>query len=281
MNTLFTAGGRHPIGVFDSGVGGLTVAAAFRRRMPWEDLLYLGDTARLPYGTKSPGTVIRYAMQAADFLIGQGVKMLVVACNTASAHALGAVAAAHPELPVLGVVEAGAAAAALASPTGRIVVAATEGTCRSGAFERAILARRPDARVISVPCPLFVALAEEGLTEGAIAEAIAAHYLDGLFPPAGDGDCMVLGCTHFPLLAVTLRRVVGVGPVLIDCAEAVAEQAAQVLAAAGRAAPRGGGGIRLSTTDAPDRFARVARRMFPDLELPTPELVDIRQAGAI
>ncbi|MEW5726317.1 MAG: glutamate racemase [Pseudomonadota bacterium] len=271
-----TANDGQSIGVFDSGVGGLTVAAALRRRLPTETLLYLGDTARLPYGTKSPATVVRYALRAADFLVGQGVKMLVVACNTASAHALDAVAAAHPGLPVLGVVEAGAEAAAKASTTGAIIVAATEGTCRSGAFDRAILRHRPDARVTGRPCPLFVALAEEGLTEGPIAEAIAAHYLTGLFPPAGDADCMVLGCTHFPLLTETLRRVVGIGPVLIDCAEAVAEQAAQVLATTATAAPWGQtGGIRLTTTDAPDRFARVARRMFPALDLPTPELVDI------
>lgn len=276
VNTLVPDRADLSIGVFDSGVGGLTVAAALRRRLPDEDLLYLGDTARLPYGTKSPETVVRYGLRAAAFMVAQGVKMLVVACNTASAHALGAVAAAYPELPVLGVVEPGAEAAARASVSGRIVVAATEGTCRSGAFDRAIAAHRPDARVISVPCPLFVALAEESLTEGPIAEAIAAHYLNGLFPPVGGSDCMVLGCTHFPLLADTLRRVIGVGPVLIDCAEAVAEQAALALAAAGCPAPRGRrGSIRLMTTDAPDRFAHAADRMFPGFSLAAPVLVDI------
>jgi glutamate racemase len=198
-----------PIGVFDSGVGGLTVASAMRNRLPNEDLLYLGDTARLPYGTKSPETVVRYALRAADFLVGQGVKMLVVACNTASAHALAALADAHKSLPVLGVVEAGALAAAHASPLGAIAVIATEGTCRSGAFSRAIFAHRPQAVVTPVACPLFVALAEEGLTDGPIAEAIAARYLDGLFPA---NDTMVLGCTHFPLLSATLRRIIGPTP---------------------------------------------------------------------
>ncbi|MGE5537575.1 MAG: glutamate racemase [Solirubrobacterales bacterium] len=265
-----------PIGVFDSGVGGLTVAAALARRLPSERLLYLGDIARLPYGTKAPETVIRYALQAGRFLAGRGVKMLVVACNTASAHALPALAAAHPGLPVLGVVEAGAAAAAQGSAGGRIVVIATEGTCRSGAFERAILGRRPAAEIACVPCPLFVALAEEGLTSGPIAEGVARQYLDPWFSGAHRHDCIVLGCTHFPLLAATVRRVIGDGPIIVDCADAVADAAARLLAEHGLAAADGRtGDIRLVTTDAPDRFARVAGRFFPNLQAPPPELVDL------
>lgn len=274
MNTLFH---HKPIGVFDSGVGGLTVAAALSRRLPGESLVYLGDIARLPYGTKAPETVVRYALKAASFLTGQGIKMLVVACNTASAHALAALAAAYPDLPILGVVEAGAADAAERSPGGRIVVAATEGTCRSGAFPRAIAERRPDARVTQVACPLFVALAEEGLTDGPIAEAVAHDYLAAAFSGADAGDCLVLGCTHFPLLVPALRRVLGDGPVLVDCAEAVADQVAALLAERGLAAPSDTDGtIRLFTTDAPDRFARIAGRFFSDLgDAPLVELVDI------
>lgn len=266
-----------PIGVFDSGVGGLTVAAALSRRLPGESLLYLGDLARLPYGTKSPETVVRYALKAASFLTAHGIKMLVVACNTASAHALGALQAAHPTLPVLGVVEAGAAAAARRSGSGRIVVAATEGTCRSGAFARAIAAHRPEAGITQVPCPLFVALAEEGLTEGPIAEAVARDYLGAVFEGADAADCLVLGCTHFPLLVPALRSVLGTGPALVDCAEAVADQVAGRLAADGLAAPAGAvGSIRLFATDAPDRFARMAGRFFPGLGAAPPvELVDI------
>ncbi len=277
VNTVAHIDPALPVGVFDSGVGGLTVAAALRRHLPAEHLLYLGDIARLPYGTKSPATVARYACNAADFLVARGIKMLVVACNTASAHALSTLAAAHPQLPVLGVVEAGAAAAARLSRAGRIVVAATEGTCRSGAFARAILARRPEAQVVQVPCPLFVALAEEGLTDGPIAEDMVRHYLGSHFLGDGPADCLVLGCTHFPLLAGALRRVLGDGPALVDCAEAVAAQAGEVLAGAGQAAPAGAaGGLDLIATDAPDRFARIATRLFPGLgPVPPVELANL------
>lgn len=277
MNTVRSVEAELPIGVFDSGVGGLTVAAALRRQVPHESLVYLGDVARLPYGTKSPATVARYAQNATDFLIGRGVKLLVVACNTASAHALEAIQAAHPDLPVLGVIAAGAHAAATASPSGRIVVAATEGTCRSDAFARAIAAARPGAVVHQVPCPLFVALAEEGLTEGPIAEAMVRHYLEPYFSGSEPADCLVLGCTHFPLLAATLRRVLGPAPVLVDCAEAVAEQTHRLLAERALAAPASTAGtLSLIATDAPERFAGIARRLFPSLdEAPPVELANL------
>ncbi|HLO77521.1 MAG TPA: glutamate racemase [Magnetospirillum sp.] len=277
VNALLPAQHPLPIGVFDSGVGGLTVAAALRRRLPAETLLYLGDIARLPYGTKSPATVIRYALKAADFLVARGIKLLVVACNTASAHALAALREAHPDLSVLGVVEAGAVTAAARSVSGRIVVAATEGTCRSGAFARAIQAHRADARVVQVPCPMFVALAEEGLTEGPIAEDMVRHYLARHFQGSEAADCLVLGCTHFPLLTASLQRALGTAPALVDCAEAVAAQVEAVLATAGLAAPvQSQGGLSLVATDAPDRFARIATRLFPALgPVPTVELADL------
>lgn len=266
-----------PIGIFDSGVGGLTVVAAMRRLLPDERLLYLGDLARLPYGTKSPAMVERYALKAAAFLAARGIKMLVLACNTASAHALAAVQGAFPGLPVLGVLETGAAAAAAASAGGRIVVAATDGTCRSGAFERAIRGRRPEARVTCVPCPMFVALAEEGLTTGPIVEAMAREYLGAWFGGTEGADCLVLGCTHFPLLAPVLARLAGPGIALIDCAEATAAEAAQLLAKHRLAAEPGvRGSLTLATTDAPARFARIARSLFPELAAPPAvELVDI------
>lgn len=266
----------HPVGIFDSGVGGLTVAAAIRRVLPDEPLLYLADVARQPYGTKSPRTVTRYAVQAAEFLVEKGIKALVVACNTASAVALEAIAERFPALPVLGVVEAGAAGAALASAHGRILVAATEGTCRSEAYERAILRRLPAARVQCVPCPLFVALAEEGLTDGPIVESVARHYLSALFDGAEDGraDCLVLGCTHFPLLAPALSRMAGPGISLVDCAEVTSALLMDMLE--GRRAPPGHGGLTLIATDAPERFARMAARLFPALgEVPKVELADL------
>jgi glutamate racemase len=267
---------RLPVGIFDSGVGGLTVAAAIRRRMPSERLLYLGDVARQPYGTKSPQTVVRYALKAADFLVGRGVKALVIACNTASAVALEPISARYPGLPVIGVVEAGAAGAAQASVAGRIVVAATEGTCRSGAYERAIARRRAGARVICTPCPLFVALAEEGLTDGPIVEAVARHYLGPLLDPAAGTDCLVLGCTHFPLLTPALGRLAGPGIRLVDCAEATAALLSEALADGRTAPPDARGGLTLIATDAPDRFARIAALLFPAMGgIPPVELADL------
>jgi glutamate racemase len=265
-----------PIGVFDSGIGGLTVAAALRHRLPAERLLYLGDVARLPYGTKSPETVVRYALQAARFLVGRGIKLLVVACNTASAHALPALAEALAPLPVLGMVEAGAAAAAAASLTGGIVVAATEGTTRSGAYPQAIARLWPDARVSQVACPLFVAFAEEGLTDGPIAEAVVRDSLGDRFAAAAGNDTLLLGCTHFPLLLPALRAVLGPGPALVDCGEAVAAQAAALLARTGLAAPPGPGGITLVATDSARRVSRHAAALLPELgDTPAVELVDL------
>ncbi|MBX9633545.1 MAG: glutamate racemase, partial [Magnetospirillum sp.] len=155
--------------------------------------------------------------------------------------------------------------------------AATEGTCRSDAFARAIAAHRPAATVTQIPCPLFVALAEEGLTDGPIAEDMVRHYLGAHFNGAQAADCLVLGCTHFPLLAGSLRRALGDGPILVDCAEAVAEQAAQLLVSSGLTAPADGpGGLTLIATDAPDRFARIATRLFPALgEVPAVELANL------
>jgi glutamate racemase len=265
----------YPIGIFDSGVGGLTIATAIRHSMPNERLLYLGDVARQPYGTKSPRTVTRYAVQAAEFLVEKGIKALVVACNTASAVALDSIAQRFPGLPVLGVVEAGAEGAARASPQGRIVVAATEGTCRSQAYEQAIARRRGGASVRCIPCPLFVALTEEGIIDGPIVESVARHYLGPLFDGSQGGDCLVLGCTHFPLLAPALARLAGPGVSIVDCAEATASMLARLLE--GREAPEGSrGGLQLIATDAPERFARMARKLFPALGETLPvELADL------
>ncbi|HVS76370.1 MAG TPA: glutamate racemase [Steroidobacteraceae bacterium] len=254
-----------PIGVFDSGVGGLTVLKALAAQLPRERFVYLGDTARLPYGTKSPETVVRYALQAAEALTSYGVKCLVIACNTASAVGLTAVRERISDLPVIGVIEPGAEAACLASRSGHIAVIATEGTVRGGAYQEAIVRRRTDARVSAVPAQLFVALAEEGLCRGPIAETVARHYLEPLFDArakASRPDTLVLGCTHFPMLADAIRAVAGPEVSIVDSAETTARHVRRTLEAENLIATGGDGGLRLLATDAAERFARVGSRFL-------------------
>jgi glutamate racemase len=253
--------GSAPIGVFDSGVGGLTVLRALLRALPAEDFVYLGDTARLPYGTKSPESIRRYSLQAARLLHQRGVKCLVVACNTASAVALDVLTAEFAPVPVLGVVEPGAAAACAATRSGRIAVVATESTVRGGAYQAAIQRRRPDAIVEARACPLFVALAEEGWTEGPVVEAVVHRYLDPLFSgvAAHHPDTLVLGCTHFPVLAPAIHRVLGEGVAIVDSAETTAAALSGVLddADLSRSGGPAHGAVALLATDGAERFARV------------------------
>jgi glutamate racemase len=255
-----------PVGVFDSGVGGLTVLRALADALPVEDFVYLGDTARLPYGTKSAESIRRYALQAAALLHERGVKCLVVACNTASAVALDALAAEFDPIPVVGVVEPGAAAACAASRSGRIAVVATEGTVRGGAYQVAIRRCRPDAIVEARACPLFVALAEEGWTEGPVVEAVIHRYLDDLFLAEATlhPDTLVLGCTHFPVLAASIRKVLGERVAIVDSAETTAAALVGVLERAGLRRPPGpaAGTVRLLATDSAERFARVGGRFL-------------------
>jgi glutamate racemase len=259
------------IGVFDSGVGGLTVAAALRRRLPREHLLYLGDTARLPYGTKSPATVRRYTRLNIDFLLRRDVKAIVVACNTASALALDWM---ESPVPLWGVVEPGARRAVEVT-RGRVGVLATESTVDSGAYARAISALAPETQVTSVPCPLFVPLVEEGWHDDPVAETVAHRYLDGLLR---DGvDTLVLGCTHYPLLIPTLERVAGPHVRLVDSAENVAEEVARELERGSiRPAAEGSdaAGIDLFVTDNGPRFGRIAARILGQDSSPL-ELVDV------
>lgn len=268
-----------PIGIFDSGVGGLTVLHAIAARLPAEPLLYLGDTARLPYGTKSAASVTRYALQATAHLVERGIKMLVVACNTASAVAMPALAAEFAPLPVIGVVEAGAEAAVRASRSGHIAVLATESTVRGGAYERAIRARRADARVYSQACSLFVALVEEGWTRGPLVEAVAREYLQPLLVEKthDDLDCLVLGCTHFPLLRETILQVAGADVALVDSGATVAQAIADTLAQQQLAHTPGSRGAHsfLATDDAA-RFARVGSRFLgANIALADVEQVDL------
>lgn len=258
-----------PIGMFDSGVGGLTVLKALRERLPCEDVIYLGDTARLPYGTKSPQTVSRYAVQCAAELVQRGIKLLVVACNTASAVALDPLREAYPHIPVIGVVDPGAQAACKATYNKTIAVIATESTIAGGAYQRAIHAINPDARIIGHPCPLFVALAEEGWTDGEVPEAVAQRYLDPIFKPASGTespiipDTLVLGCTHFPLLAPSIRNVVQSATVIVDSAATTAETVNAELTRMNMKRPdEGCGSSHYLTTDDAARFARTGTRFL-------------------
>jgi glutamate racemase len=264
-----------PIGVFDSGMGGLTVLRALMERLPHESFVYLGDTARLPYGSKSADTVRRYAVQCARALMQHRIKLLVVACNTASATALPALADALKPVPVLGVIEPGAEAAVKAAPSGRIAVIATEGTVNGRAYERAIHARNPNAIVTQQACPLFVALAEEGLTEGPIVELAAKRYLGPILSGASP-DCLVLGCTHFPVLKETIARVAGPRVKLVDSAETTAIAAERLLNERDLARASGARTLRFLATDAPERFARVGE-LFLGAKIPAGEveLIDL------
>ena len=275
-----------PIGVFDSGVGGLTVLRALRAAMPAENFIYLGDTARLPYGTKSAETVVRYSLQCAAALVRRRIRCLVVACNTASASALDALRAHHPTLPIVGVIEPGAEAAVAASASGHIAVIATEGTVGGGAYQAAIHRLNPAAQVTSRACSLFVSMAEEGWTEGPIAEAVARRYLDPIFQTKDAPDTLVLGCTHFPALAATIRAAL---PPHVNIVDSAATTTAAVLRQLGGAAARDGavscadradpaapGAVRWLATDGAARFARVGSTFLGEtLRAEVVEIIDL------
>lgn len=280
-----------PIGVFDSGVGGLTVLRALRDELPREQFLYLGDTARLPYGTKSPETVVRYALQAADALVARGIKALVVACNTASSAALPAMRERYRDLPLIGVVEPGAEAAVIATRSGCIAVIGTEATVRGQAYQRAIMHRRPDAIVTAAACQLFVALAEEGWTSGAVARATAQRYLAPLFAPRGDSkpapaaDTLVLGCTHFPMLRAVICEVVGSAVTIVDSAATTARATRVLLSERGllslgdmarNALAPDASAISFLATDGVTRFAAIGGRFLGQgIDLRAVELIDL------
>lgn len=266
-----------PIGVFDSGVGGLTVLKALREALPGEDMIYLGDTARLPYGTKSPESIARYAGQATQQLRRQGIKLLVVACNTASAVALDALREQMHPLPVIGVVEPGAAAAVAARPGGRHLVLATEATVRLGAYRRAIREHDAGAEIHELACELLVALAEEGWRDGPIPDAIVRRYLDQLEPAARRPDCVILGCTHFPLLRDAIAGAFATGTSIVDSANTTAAVARERLRELDLGSGRtGGGNLELLATDGVLRFARVGGRFLGEALSPDDvRLVDL------
>jgi glutamate racemase len=244
--------GHRAIGVFDSGVGGLTVFREIARALPNESLIYLGDSARVPYGTKSPSTIVRYALEAAKHLMGRDVKMLVIACNTATAAAL-PILQEQLSIPVIGVVEPGARAA-VAATSGVVGVIATEGTVRSKAYTKAIHALDADVDVIESAAPLFVPLAEEGWANTHVAREVAEIYLEPLID-AGI-DTLVLGCTHYPILRSTIEQVVGGAVVIVDSAETTAQTVKLALGSSPKRAtdPK----RTFLVTDAEERFRRIA-----------------------
>lgn len=255
-----TSAAESPIGLFDSGLGGLTVARAIARRLPTESLIYVGDTARVPYGPKSPETVRRYAVQISEWLVEQGVKLVVVACNTATAHALTLLHDWLP-VPVIGVIEPGARAAINASPSGPIGVIGTAGTVQSRAYERAIQALDPTRTVHAMACPLLVPLVEEGWIDHEATRLIVREYLAPLSTRAISS--LVLGCTHYPLLRPLLAEAMGPEVALIDSAEETASEVARLLATRGlSAAGANPGTLRVVASDAPHHFRTMAGRFL-------------------
>ncbi len=275
MNVFSTRG--LPIGVFDSGVGGLTVLKELRAALPHEDFIYLGDTARLPYGTKSPVSISRYAGQATTLLQKKGIKLLVVACNTASAVALDALREQMSPLPVIGVVQPGATAAVDARPGGKHLVLATEATVRLGAYRKAILDVDPEAQVNELACELLVALAEEGWNDGTIADSIVRRYLAELDEETNKPNSVILGCTHFPLLRKTFDAIFDASVSIVDSAGTTAAVARELLASSSLGNDQDTAGSRtLLATDGVTRFARVGGRFLgEELSAKDVTLVDL------
>jgi glutamate racemase len=270
---------RAPIGVFDSGVGGLTVLRALRAAMPDEDFIYLGDTARLPYGTKSDHTVVRYSLQCAAALVARGIRALVVACNTVSASSLDALRSHYPQLPIIGVIEPGAQAAVAASTSLHIAVIGTEGTIQGGSYQRAIHQLNPTAQIEALACSLFVAIAEEGWTEGPVVESVAHRYLDPLFAAGSPmPDTLVLGCTHFPVLAGAIRAALPPQVRIVDSAvtTAAAVRRQLQLGASPSARTDSKGHISWLATDGAERFARVGSIFLGEgLRADSVEIIDL------
>ncbi|HEX2168228.1 MAG TPA: glutamate racemase, partial [Longimicrobiales bacterium] len=265
-----------PIGVFDSGIGGLTVARELLHRLPNESIVYFGDTARVPYGPKSPATVTRYSEEAASFLLSRDVKMIVIACNTATAHAAQRLSQLLP-VPVTGVIEPGARAAVQATTSGRVGVIGTAGTIRSGAYDLAVRRRLPDARVYAQPCPLFVPIVEEGWHTHPAAHLVAEEYLTPLHEM--DVDVLILGCTHYPILSGLIADVMGPAVQLVDSAAETAREVAEMLDRYDfhrtEAEPPS---HTFAASDAPLRFRDVGRTFVGEV-LRVVELIDVEGFG--
>ena len=261
-----------PIGAFDSGVGGLTVVRAMRAMLPAEDILYLGDTARVPYGNKSPETIVRYSRENVAFLRGHDVKAIVVACNTASAHALGDLQA-NPDVPIIGVIAPGVEAALAATRNGRIGIIGTQGTIHSESYQTLLRQRDPGIFILAQPAPLLVSLVEEDWLAHPATRLILEEYLAPF--KAARVDTVVLACTHYPLLKELAQAVLGPGVVLVDSAQNTAAALVRELQALGLARPaeKAGGTITVCTTDRPAQFSRLAERFLGE------KIEEIRQVS--
>ncbi|MEW6213731.1 MAG: glutamate racemase [Nitrospirota bacterium] len=251
-----------PIGVFDSGIGGLTVLKEIIRELPDESTIYLGDTARVPYGIRSPETVIRYSFENTRFLFSRDIKLLVVACNTASSVSLDAIKRSIP-IPVIGVIEPGAKAAVKTTRNKRIGVIGTEATIKSDSYTKSIKVIDKDVKVFGLACPLFVPLAEEGWTEGDIVTLIAEKYLHEIKDKGI--DTLVLGCTHYPLLKKVISRIMGEDVRPIDSAIEVAQEIKAILEIAGLKREQKERPLReFYVTDSPERFIKIGERFLED-----------------
>ena len=274
------SGDPRPIGVFDSGVGGLTVLAELNRRLPNESTVYLGDNARTPYGPRPADEVRRFTIEAVDWLLDQDVKLLVLACNTATARALGDVRA-RSTVPVLGVVRPGAVAAAAATRSRQVGVIATAGTVESGAYPAAILEADPATRVTQMPAPELVPMVEAGILDGRRAESVLRAYLEPLLAAEPGIDTLLLGCTHYPLLRGPIEAIVGDGVAVVDSAFTTALATEDLLDALGARAPANATPTRrVATTGSEEKFVGVAGRLFGE-RLPKVESVEIGTAAAV
>ncbi len=270
-----------PIGVFDSGVGGLTVLAELHRRLPGEPTLYLGDNARTPYGPRPAAEVARFTLEAVDWLLGQDVKLLVLACNTATAQALPDVRR-RSQVPVVGVVRPGAVAAAAATRSRQVGVIATAGTVASGAYHDAIVEADAAIEVAQLACPELVPMVEDGILDGRRAESVLRAYLEPLRASHRSMDTLLLGCTHYPLLRPSIERILGPDVAVVDSAFTTALAVEDLLDALGSRAPADPGPARhrVTTTGDVDAFVTVARRLFGDA-LPAVEAVAIEPAAPL
>lgn len=263
--------GDAPIGVFDSGIGGLTVLKELLAHLPGETFVYFGDTARVPYGTKSAETVRRFSRENVRLLLDRGVKSVVVACNTASAEALPMLQREFA-LPIVGVIEPGVRAAVAASGSGRIGVIGTAGTIRSGAYQAGIRLLKENADITAAPCPLFVPLAEEGWIDHPVTEMVAREYLNEF--RTRDIDALVLGCTHYPLLKSVISRVMGASVELVDSAVETAREMKRIIQSEDIIGGGGNGNFSVILSDTSPTFEEIAQR-FLGRDIPEIELVSV------